>query len=77
VFILISLVYHDEFREIAKGLACARSVASRSVLRARFIPHGIDAERRRRIPMAIVETSAPRNQSRPGKCGSKTIALEK
>jgi len=42
-----------------------------------FIPHGIDAERHRRIPMAIVETSAPRNEAYVRKCGSETIALEK
>jgi len=77
VFMLISLVYHDGFRELAKGLACARTVASRAVLRARFIPRGNDAESRRRIAMAIVETSAPRNEAYVRKCGSETIALEK
>jgi len=73
----MSDVYHGEFRELAKGLACARIVAPRSLLRARFIPRGNGVERRRRIPGAIVETRAPRIQSRAGKCGSKTIALEK
>src|SRR5438874_914818 len=31
----MSLVYHDEFRELAKGLACARSVESRSARRGK------------------------------------------
>jgi hypothetical protein len=74
---LISLVYHDGFRELAKGLARAWSTASRPARHARFLPRGNDAERRRRIPMAVVETTVPRIGSRARKNGSETIALEK
>jgi hypothetical protein len=73
----MSLVYHDGFRERANGLARAWSAASRPARRARFIPRGNDAERRRRIPMAVVETTALRILSRARKRGSETIALEK
>jgi hypothetical protein len=73
----MSLVYHDEFRELANGLARARNAASRPPRRARLITRGNDAERRRRIPMAVVETTAPRILSRARKHGSETIALEK
>jgi len=76
-FILISLVYHGDFFQLAKGLGCARNVASRSARRVRFIPRGNDAERRRRIPGAVVETTAPRILARARKRGSETIALEK
>jgi hypothetical protein len=74
---LMSDVYHDEFRDLAKGLACARSAASRANRRGRFIPHGIDVEKRRRIPKAIVETTSPRILSSARKRGSETMALEK
>jgi hypothetical protein len=73
----MSDVYHGELRELAKGLARARTVASRLARRARLISHGNDVEGRRSIPMAVVETSAPRIVSRVGECGSETDGREK
>jgi hypothetical protein len=70
-------VYHGHFFQRTKGLAHARTVASRSVLRARCIPRGNGVERRERIPGAIVETSVRRSEACAGKCGSEKEGREK